>query len=61
MPIEKLFKKYSESQFEFVHATVTNFDPEGKTVFTDDNRVRGYDHLVIASGSEFHVYIFAVT
>jgi NADH dehydrogenase FAD-containing subunit len=51
IPIDRLFKKYPSSRFEFVHATVTSFNPTGKSITTDTNQTFKYDYLVIASGS----------
>lgn len=53
IPIEKLFRKHPESQFEFVHASVTELDPKRKIISTDDGALRKYDYLIIASGSMF--------
>ncbi len=53
MPIEKLFGKYMQYQFEFVHATVIELDTKGKCISTDDGVSRKYDYLVIASGSMY--------
>lgn len=53
IPIETLFQKHPGSQFEFVHASVTELNPESKIISTDDGALRKYDYLIIASGSTF--------
>jgi NADH dehydrogenase FAD-containing subunit len=53
IPIEQLFSRHPNYQFEFVHATVTEFDPATQIIITDDGALRKYDYLVIASGSMF--------
>jgi len=50
-PIERLFKKHSDSQFEFIHASVKALDIKIKTVATDNGMIINYHYLVIASGS----------
>jgi len=50
-PIERLFRKHPESQFEFIHASVTKLDIKLKTITTDSRMVISYHYLVIASGS----------
>jgi len=50
-PIEQLFKKHPDSQFEFIHASVTKLDIKLKTVTTDKHTTINYHYLVIATGS----------
>jgi sulfide:quinone oxidoreductase len=46
-PVEPTFDR---AGIDFVHAAVTDIDPEGKRVRTPDGTWTGYDYLVIATG-----------